>query len=133
MNNPFELLSEYSSKAMENLSALNDLNVAAVDAFVDKQIALSNSLLDESLASGKAIAAAKSPVEAVELSSKLAESVSARLSAFVKDSSASSLATGESLKSALEKSFALNQEYAGKVFNSGVAQVKKPAAKKAAK
>ena len=133
MNNPFDMISVYSSKALENLNALNDLNTATVDAFVDKQIALTNSLLDASLAGSKALAAVKSPVEAVEVSSKLAESVGAKLTDFVKESSASSLATGESVKAILEQSVALNQELAGKIFDSGVEQVKKTTRKKASK
>ena len=132
MANPLDLISEYNSKALKTLNALNDLNVASVDAFVSKQVELSNSLLDSGLASSKELSAVKSPAEAMAISTKLAESVAAKLSGFVKESSASAVATGESLKSVLDESVALNKEFAGKVFNSGVEQVKKSTKKKAA-
>ena len=132
MANPLGLISEYNSKALKTLNALNDLNIATVGAFVNKQVELTNSMLDAGLASSKEFAAVKTPAEAVEVSSKLAESVATNLTGLVKDSSASALATGESLKSVIEESYALNKEYAAKVFNSGVEQVKKTSKKKAA-
>lgn len=132
MTNPLDLFSEYNAKALKTLNALNDLNVSAVDTFVNKQVELTNSLLDAGLASSKEFSAVKTPAEAVEVSSKLAESVATNLTVFVKDSSASTLATGESLKAVLDESLALNKEYAGKVFASGAEPVKKTRKKKAA-
>ena len=132
MANPLDLISEYNSKALKTLNAINDLNVATADAFVNKQVELTNSLIDAGLASSKELAAVKTPAEAVEISSKLAQSVAANLADFVKDSSASTVATGESLKSVIDESYALNTEYAGKVFNAGVEKAKKTAKKKAA-
>lgn len=131
MTNPLDLITEYNSKALKTLNTLNDLNVATVDAFVNKQVELTNYLLDAGLASSKDFAAVKTPAEAVEVSSKLAQSVAANLTDFVKESSASTVATGESLKSVIDESYALNTEYAGKVFNAGAEKAKKTARKKA--
>lgn len=133
MTTPLDLITEYNSKALETLNAFNDLNVETVDALVNKQVELTNYLLDASLASSKEFATVKTPAEAVEVSSKLAQSVATNMTDFLKDSSASTVATGESLKSVFEESYALNKEYAGKVFNAGVEKVKKTRkAKKAA-
>jgi hypothetical protein len=135
MANPtLDLITEYNSKALETLTALNELNVAAVDTFVNKQVELSNTLLDAGLAGSKELAAVKTPAEAVEVSNKLAQSFAATLTGFVKDSTAESVKTRDSLKAVIEDSVAMNSEYAGKAMNAGVTsveKVKKTAAKKA--
>ena len=131
MTNPLDLITEYNTKALETLSALNDLSVASSDAFVNKQVELTNSLLDAGLASSKEFAAVKTPAEAVEVSNKLVLSVAATLTGFVKESTASTLAARDSLKSVIDDSYALNSEYAGKAFNAGAEKVKKTAKKAA--
>lgn len=132
MNNPaLDLITEYNTKALETLNALNDLNVSTADAFVNKQVELTNSLLDAGLASSKEFAAVKTPAEVVEVSNKLAASVAATLTGFVKESTASTLAARESLKSVIDDSYALNTEYAGKAFSAGAEKVKKTAKKAA--
>lgn len=131
MTNPtMDMITEYNSKALETLNAINDLNVAAIDAYVNKQVELSNTLLDAGLATSKELAAVKSPAEAVEVTSKLAQSIAATLTGFVKDSAAESVKSRDSLKAVIEDSVALNSEFAGKAMNTGAEKVKK-AAKKA--
>lgn len=133
MTNPtLDLITEYNSKVLETLSALNDLNVSTVDTFVNKQVELNNTLLDAGLASSKEFAAVKTPADAVEVSNKLAQSVAATLTGFVKDSTATTLAARESLKTVIDDSYALNGEYANKAFSAGAEKVKKTAKKAAA-
>jgi hypothetical protein len=130
MNNPaLALITEYNSKVLETLSTLNDLNVSTVDTFVNKQVAISNTLMDAGLSSSKEFAAVKTPAEAVEVSNKLAQSAAATLTGFVQESTASTLAARDSLKAVIDSSYAMNTEYANKAFNAGVDQVKKAAAK----
>lgn len=132
MANPaLDLITEYNSKALETFTSINDLNVAAVDAFVNKQVELSNTLLDTGLATSKEIAAVKTPAEAVEVTNKMVQSIAATLTSFVKDSTAESVKARDSLKAVIEDSYALNSEYAGKAMDAAgsAEKVKKPAKK----
>lgn len=132
MSNPaIDLISEYNTKVMLTMRAFGDLNVATAELLVNKQIELSNSLLETGLASSKEFAAVKTPVEAVEVSTKMLQSVAQTLTGFVKDSTAETLKARDSLKVVIDESYALNSEYAGKALDSGVETVKK-AAKQAA-
>ncbi len=132
MNNPtLDLITEYNAKALENLKALGELNVATADSLVKKQVELSNSLFGASLASSKDLAAVKTPADAVEVSSKLVQLVAATVTSFVKDATASTLEARGTLKTIIDDSYALNSEYSGTAFDAGVEKAKK-AAKKAA-
>lgn len=126
MSNPaIDLISEYNTKVMLTMRAFGDLNVATAELLVNKQIELSNSLLETGLASSKEIAAVKTPLEAVEVCTKMMQSVAQTLTGFVKDSTAETLKARDSLKVVIDDSYALNSEYAGKALDSGVETVKK--------
>lgn len=132
MSNPaIDLISEYNTKVMLTMRAFGDLNVATAQMLINKQIELNNGLLETGLASSKELAAVKTPVEAVAVSTKLMQSVAETMTGFVKDSAAESLKARETLKGVIDDTYALNGEYAGKAFDASVETVKQ-AAKKAA-
>lgn len=132
MSNPaIDLISEYNTKLMLTMRAFGDLNVATAQMLVNKQIELNNSLLETGLASSKELAAVKTPVDAVSISTKLMQSVAETMTGFVKDSAAESLKARETLKGVIDDTYALNGEYAGKAFDASVETVKKTAKKAA--
>jgi hypothetical protein len=132
MANPtFDLFNEYNAKVLETMRALGDLNVATAQQFINKQVELTNSIMEASLASGKEIAAAKTPVEAAQVSSALMQGLSETVSTYVKGSVADAVKARDDLKGVIDSAVALNTEYAGKGFENGV-EVAKKATKKAA-
>ena len=126
-----DIVSEYNAKAMESARAFADLGVANAQAFMDKQLALGNTLLEASLATQKEMASAKSPEDAVTSAQALVLTWNDALSGFAKDASQSAAKAGEELKAVVDSAMQLNTTYATKAYETGVAEVKK-AAKKAA-
>jgi hypothetical protein len=128
MSNPaIDLISEYNTKVMLTMRAYGDLNVATAQMLINKQIELNNSLLETGLASSKELAAVKTPVEAVEVSTKMMKSVAETLTGFVQDSAAETLKARETLKTVIDDTYALNAEYAGKAADASVEAVKETA------
>lgn len=113
------------------MRALGDLNVASSEWFVNKQIELSNALLESGVASSKEITSAKTPAEAAQASSKLTQTLADTLTGFVKESTANAEKTRDELKAVIDDAVKLNSEYAGKAFDSGVETIKKTAKKAA--
>ena len=139
MANPsVELFNEYNAKVLETMRAFGDLNVATAQAFINKQVELTNSIMEASLATGTEIAAAKTPVEAMQASSALMQNLTDTVTGFVKDSASDAVKARDELKVVIDDAVSLNTEYAEKAFESGVETVKsnvetvKKAAKKAA-
>jgi hypothetical protein len=132
--NNFDLVSEYNAKVLESARAFGDLSVANAQAFIDKQVALNNSLLEASLATQKEMAAAKSPADAVKSANALVQTWTDALSGFMKDASVSATKVRDELKVAVEDAVKLNTEYATKAYEAGVESVEKvkKTAKKAA-
>lgn len=120
-----DLLTEYNTKAMESLRAFGELSVANTQWAIDKQIELSNSLMEAGLASQKDITSAKSPAEAIQSANNLMQTLAENLTGFVKESNANALKSREELKSVIEDAVKLNTEYATKAYESGVDAVKK--------
>jgi hypothetical protein len=121
MTNPsFDFFNEYNSKLLETMRTLGDLNVATAQQFINKQVELSNSIMEVSLASGKEIAGAKTPVDAMQASSALMQNLSDTVSGFVKDSAAEAVKARDELKDVVDSAVTLNTEYAGKAFETGV-------------
>jgi phasin family protein len=130
MANPtFDFFNEYNSKVLETMRSLGDLNVATAQQFINKQVELTNSIMEASLASGKEIAAAKTPVEAAQVSSALIQGLTDTVSSFVKESAADAVKARDELKGVIDSSVSLNTEYAGKAFENGVETAKKAASK----
>ena len=130
-NQTFDMINEYNNKAMLTLRAFGDLNVATAEWFVSKQLELSKSMMETVLASGKEIAAAKTPAEAAQVSSQLMQSMTESMTGFVKESSANAVIARDELKVVIDDAVKLNSEYAGKAFESGVETIKKTAQKAA--
>ncbi len=137
-NQSVELFNEYNAKVLETMRAFGDLTVATAQAFINKQVELTNTVIEASLATGKEIAAAKTPVEAMQASSALMQNLTDTVTGFVKDSAADAVKARDELKVVIDDALSLNTEYAGKAFDNGVEAVKnnvetvKKAAKKAA-
>ncbi len=131
-NQTLDLMTEYNTKALENLRALGDLNVASVEWLINKQVELTNTLMEAGLESGKEISAAKSPADAVQASGKLVQTVADTVSGYVKDSTANVVKTRDELKAVIDDAVKLNSEYATKAFENGVEVAKKTAKKAAA-
>jgi phasin family protein len=130
MANPtVELFNEYNAKALEAMRAFGDLSVANAQAFVNKQVELSNTIIEASLATSKEIAAAKTPVDAMQASSALVQNLTDTMTGYVKDSAADAVKARDELKDAIDSSVKLNSEYAQKAFDNGVETVKKTAKK----
>ncbi len=130
MTNPsVELFNEYNSKALEAMRAFGDLSVANAQQIINKQVELSNSIMEASLATSKEIAAAKSPVDAMQASSALAQSLTETMTGYVKDAAADAVKARDELKGAIDGAVKLNSEYAEKAFDTGVETVKKTAKK----
>ena len=129
--NGIELFNEYNGKAMESLRAFGDLSVSNVQWFIDKQVALNNSLMQAGVEGQKEIAAAKTPADAVQSASKLMQVWAESLTGFVKESSESAVKAREELKAVFDEAVKLNTEYATKAYDAGVAEVKKQAKKAA--
>ncbi len=130
-NQTLDMINEYNNKAMLTLRAFGDLNVATAEWFVSKQLELSKSMMETVLASGKEIAAAKTPAEAAQVSSQLMQSMTESMTGFVKESSANAVIARDELKVVIDDAVKLNSEYAGKAFESGVETIKKTAQKAA--
>lgn len=130
-NETLEMINEYNNKAMLTMRALGDLNVATAEWFVSKQLELGKSMMETALSTGKEIAAAKTPVEAAQASSKLMQSMAESVTEFVKESSANAVSTRDELKVVIDDAVKLNSEYANKAFESGVETIKKTAQKAA--
>lgn len=128
---PIDLITEYNTKAMQTMRAIGDLNVASAEWFVNKQVELSNALLETGMATSKEIASAKTPVEAAMASSKLMQTLAETLTGFVKESSENAEKARDDLKAVIDDAVKLNSEYAGKAFDSGVETIKKTAKKAA--
>lgn len=126
-----DLVTEYNAKVMESARAFGDLSVANAQSFLDKQVALNNSLLEASLATQKEMAGAKTPAEAVKSANALVQTWTDALSGFVKEASDDAVKVRDELKVAIDDAVKLNTEYATKAYDAGVAVAKK-AAKKAA-
>jgi phasin family protein len=132
MTNPtVELFYEYNTKAMEAMRAFGDLNVATAQSFINKQVELTNTIVEATLATSKEISSAKSPVDAMQASSALMQTVSDSVTGFVKESAADAVKSRDELKVAIDDAVKLNSEYATKAFDSGVEVVKKTAKKAA--
>ena len=132
MTNPtLELLNEYNTKAMEAMRAFGDLSVATAQNFINKQVELTSAIVEASLATSKEISAAKSPVDAMQASSNLVQSVTDSVTGFVKEAAADAVKARDELKVAIDDSVKLNSEYATKAFDTGVEAVKKTAKKAA--
>ena len=130
MANPtVDLFSEYNAKALEAMRAFGDLSVANAQQFINKQVDLSNSIIETSLASSKELAAAKTPVDAMQVSSTLVKSLTETMTGYVKDSAADAVKARDELKEAIDGGVKLNTEYAQKAFDAGVDTVKKTAKK----
>lgn len=128
---PIDLITEYNTKTMETMRALGDLNVASAEWFVNKQVELSTALMETGLATSKEITAAKTPADAVSVSSKLMQTLAETMTGFVKESTANAEKTRDEMKAVIDDAVKLNSEYATKAIDTGVETVKK-AAKKAA-
>ena len=137
-NQSVELFNEYNTKVLETMRAFGDLNVATAQAFINKQVELTSTVIEASLATGKEIAAAKTPVEAMQASGALMQNLTDTVTGFVKESAADAVKARDELKVVIDDAVSLNTEYAGKAFDNGVETVKnnvetvKKAAKKAA-
>ncbi len=131
-NQTLDLLTEYNAKALETLRALGDLNVNTAEWFINKQVELTNSLMEASLLTSKQISAAKTPADALEASGKLVQSIADTMTGYVKDSAANATQTREEMKAVMDDAVKLNTEYANKAFESGVEVAKKTAKKAAA-
>ncbi len=130
-NQAIDMFNEYNNKAMLTLRAFGDLNVATVEWFVNKQVEMSNNMIEAALASSKEIAAAKTPAEAAQASSNLMQSVTESMTGFVTESSANAVITRDELKVVIDDAVKLNSEYAGKAIENGVETIKKTAQKAA--
>lgn len=126
-----DMITEYNTKAMETMRALGDLNVASAEWFVNKQVELSNVLLESGLATSKEIASAKTPTDAAAASNKMMQTLTETMTGFVKESSANAEKTRDELKAVIDGAVKLNSEYAGKAVESGVETIKKTAKKAA--
>jgi phasin family protein len=131
MNPTIDLINEYNSKAMEAMRAFGDLNVATAQQFINKQVELTNTIVEASLATSKDISAAKSPVDALQASSALVQNLTDTVTGYVKESAADAVKTRDELKVAIDEAVKLNTEFAGKAFENGVETVKKTAKKAA--
>jgi adenylate cyclase class IV len=132
MTNPtVELFYEYNTKAMEAMRAFGDLNVATAQSFINKQVELTNTIVEASLVTSKELASAKTPVDVMQTSSALMQTVSDSVTGFVKESAADAVKTRDELKVAIDDAVKLNSEFATKAFDSGVEVVKKTAKKAA--
>jgi phasin family protein len=132
MTNPtVELFYEYNTKAMEAMRAFGDLNVATAQSFINKQVELTNTIVEASLATSKEIASAKTPVDAMQASSALMQTMADSLTGFVKESAADAVKSRDELKVAIDDAVKLNNEFATKAFDKGVEAVKKTAKKAA--
>ncbi len=131
-NQTLDLLTEYNTKALESLRALGDLNVNTAEWFINKQVELTNTLMEAGLQSSKEISAAKTPTDAIEASGKLVQTLADTMSGYVKESAANATKTREELKAVMDEAVKLNSEYANKAFETGVEVAKKTAKKAAA-
>lgn len=120
-----DLLTEYNTKAMESLRAFGDLNVANTQWVIEKQLELSNSLMEAGLATQKDLTSVKSPAEALQNANSLMQTWAENMTGFVKESNANVLKSREDLKAVIEDVVNLNTEYATKAYEAGVAEVKK--------
>lgn len=120
-----DLLTEYNTKAMESLRAFGELSVANTQWAIDKQIELSNSLMEAGLASQKDITSAKSPADAIQSANDLMQTLAESLTGFVKESNANALKSRDELKAVIDDAVKLNTEYATKAYESGVEAVQK--------
>ena len=132
MTNPtVELINEYNNQAMLAMRAFGDLQVAATQNFINKQIELTNTIVDASLATSKEISAAKSPVDAIQASSKLVQGLTDTVTGFVKEAAADAVKSRDGLKVAIDDAVKMNSEFSAKAFENGVETVKKTAKKAA--
>jgi phasin family protein len=123
-NQSFELFNEYNTKVLETMRAFGDLNVATAQLFINKQVELTNHIMETSLASGKQMAAAKTPVEAMQVSSALMQDMTDSVSGFVKDAAADAVKARDDLKAVIDDAVSMNSEYANKAFETGMETVK---------
>lgn len=126
-----DLVTEYNTKALESARAFGDLSVANAQAFLDKQVELSNSLLQAGLATQKEMASAKTPADALQSANALVQTWTEALSGFVKDASENAVKVRDEMKVAFDDAVKLNTEYATKAYETGVEVVKKTAKKAA--
>lgn len=132
MTNPtVELFYEYNTKAMEAMRAFGDLNVATAQSFINKQVELTKTIVEASVASSKEIASAKTPADAMQVSSALMQTMADSVTGFVKESAADAVKSNDELKVAIDDAVKMNSEFATKAFDTGV-EVAKKTAKKAA-
>ena len=130
-NQAINLISEYNTKTMLAMRAMGDLNVAAAELFVNKQVELGTSLLDTGLASSKELAAVKTPAEAMEISSNFIKTLTATMTGFFEESKVNAEKAGEDMKVAINDAVKLNSELAGKAMETGIETFKKTAKKAA--
>ncbi len=128
-NQTFNLIVQYNTDAMKNLRALGDLNVSSVQWFINKQIELTNTVVELATSTGKEISAAKTPVEAIQSSGKLVQNLTDTVTGYVKDSTANAVKSRDKLKTVIDQSIKLNSEFSGKIVESGVEEVKNSAKK----
>lgn len=128
-NQTLDLMTEFNTKTLESLRALGDLNVATGEWFINKQVEMTNTLMEAGIASSKEISSAKSPAEAVQVSSKLVQTVADTMTGYVKESAANAIKTRDELKVVIDDAVKLNSEYATKAFENGVEVAKKTAKK----
>lgn len=131
-NQALDLLTEYNTKALQSLRVLGDLNVNTAEWFINKQLELTNGLMEAGLQSSKEISAAKTPADALEASGKLVQTIADTMSGYVKESTANATQTREELKTVIDDAVKLNAEYANKAFENGIEVAKKTAKKAAA-
>lgn len=120
-----DLLTEYNTKAMQSLRAFGDLNVANTQWIIEKQIELTNSLIEAGVASQKDLSAVKSPAEAIQNANGLIQTWAENLTGFVKESNTNVLKSRDELKAVIEDVVNLNTEYATKAYETGMAEVNK--------
>ena len=126
-----DLFNEYNSKSIEALRAFGEINVASFEKSINKQVELSNTIVEASLATGKQITSAKTPADVLQASAQLLQDIADRVNGFVKESTADAVKTGDEVKAVVEDAVKLNAEYAGKVVDNSVEAVKKAASKSA--
>ncbi len=130
-NQALDMMNEYNTKAMLTLRAFGDLNVATAEWLVNKQVALSKSMMETVIESGKEISSAKAPAEALQASTKMMQSLAESMTGFVQESSDNAVKTRDGLKVVIDDAVKLNSEYSAKAFDSSVEAIKKTANKAA--
>jgi phasin family protein len=128
-NQVLDFMTEYNEKALGTLRALGDLNVASTQWMINKQVELSQTLMQTGLENSKVIASAKSPNEAIDASGKMMESLSATMSDFVKETADNAVKTRDELKAVIDEAVKYNAEYASQAVEKGVEATKEVAKK----